>query len=129
MRRQFDLLLAAAGQDPPAAPIECNSLAAARGMLLASDRAMLLSAHQVRYEIEAGELVALPHPFGPVSRAIGLTVRHGWRPTEAQEELLDLVRGICKEQRLSAPADSASRGRAGGGRRAAKRPSAAQRSG
>ena len=126
LRRHFDQLLSAAGEGPPAAPIECNSLAAARGLLLASDRAMLLSAHQVRFEIAAGQLVALPHPFGGVSRAIGLTVRRGWRPTEAQLELLDLIRAICTEQRVSVPLHLASRGRTGRGRRATKRPAASQ---
>ena len=129
LRRHFELLLAAAERPPPAAPIECNSLAAARGLLLASDRAMLLSAHQVRYEVAAGQLVALPHPFGPVSRAIGLTVRRDWRPTEAQAELLSLIREMCKEERISAPAHFVSRGRAGRGRHGAKSRSAGQRSG
>ena len=129
LRRQFDLLLAAATREPPAASIECNSLVAARGLLVASDRVMLLSAHQVRFELAAGQLVALPHPFGPVSRAIGLTVRRGWRPTEAQQELLDLIRQMCTELRISSPPDFASPNRAGREMRAEKRRSDARRSG
>jgi LysR family transcriptional regulator of gallate degradation len=127
LRRQFDRLLAAIADDGPAAPIECNSLVAARGLLIASDRAMLLSAHQVRFELHTGQLVALPHPFGPVSRAIGLTVRRDWRPTAAQHELLSLIRESCRECAADPPPIRAARGRAGRGRRAAKRPSAAER--
>jgi DNA-binding transcriptional LysR family regulator len=73
-------------------PIECNSLVAARALLLGSDRAMLLSAHQVQYELAAGELLALPHPAGRVVRKIGMTSRRDWRPTAAQEALVAMLR-------------------------------------
>ncbi|NDY74936.1 LysR family transcriptional regulator, partial [Desulfobacter hydrogenophilus] len=97
LRRHFDELVRAAPAVRVAAPIECNSLAAARGLLLASDRVMLLSARQVRYEIAAGELVALPHPLGVPTRAIGLTMRRDWRPTAAQRELIDAIRSATVE--------------------------------
>jgi len=92
LRAHFDKLFASAGLAPPARPIECNSLAAARALLLESDRIMLLSAHQTHYELQAGMLAALPHPAGNVVRPIGLTMRHDWRPTASQQRLLDLVR-------------------------------------
>jgi LysR family transcriptional regulator of gallate degradation len=92
LRVQFERLFDGASVEPPAAPVECNSLVAARGLLLASDRMMLLSASQVHHEIETGQLVALPHPAGRVVRGIGLTVRRDWRPTLAQEELLQALR-------------------------------------
>ena len=53
---------------------------------------MLLSAHQIHYEMQAGLLVALPHPAGDVVRPIGLTMRHDWHPTAAQQRLLELLR-------------------------------------
>ncbi len=124
LRRHFDRLLAAISHETPAAAIECNSLAAARGLLLASDRVMLLSAHQVRFELEAGQLVALPHPLGPVSRAIGLTLRRRWFPTEAQQELLGLIRRMSRAYGAVRPTERAFRGHGGHGRRAAKHPSA-----
>jgi DNA-binding transcriptional LysR family regulator len=73
-------------------PIECNSLVAARSMLVASERVMLLSEHQILHERASGQLVALPHPFGAVTRSIGLTVRRDWRPTEVQAQLVDGLR-------------------------------------
>ena len=124
LRRQFEQLLSASRGTPPAVPIECNSLAAARGLLLASDRAMLLSAHQVHYELSAGQLVALPHPFGLVSRAIGLTTRRDWRPTDAQAELIGLIRRIAIEQETNARPRPRSRGRARRGTPVARRASA-----
>jgi hypothetical protein len=61
-------------------------------MLIASDRLMLLSEHQIQHEIATGQLVALPHPLGPVTRSIGLTVRRDWRPTEVQAQLVEGLR-------------------------------------
>jgi len=88
------------------APIECNSLVAARSLLIASDRVMLLSEHQIHHELETGQLVALPHPFGPVTRSIGLTVRRDWRPTEVQAQL---VEGLRRHARAASAAAHARR--------------------
>lgn len=92
LRRHFDALIARLDAPCTAAPIECNSLVAARSMLLASERVMLLSEHQIHHERETGQLVALPHPLGAVTRSIGLTVRRDWRPTEVQAQLVEGLR-------------------------------------
>ena len=96
LRRHFERLFRGAAGQPPASPIECNSLIAARVLLLRSDRAMLLSAQQAHHELAAGELIALPHPAGRVVREIGLTMRRDWRPTAAQAELLDILRTVAR---------------------------------
>jgi LysR family transcriptional regulator of gallate degradation len=119
LRRHFDRLFADAIRAPLAVPVECNSLVAARGLLLASDRMMLLSASQVHHEIQAGQLVALPHPAGRVVRGIGLTVRADWRPTPVQEELLQALRDaggalkIAPKRRAAAPSARVSAGARG----------------
>lgn len=95
LRHHYEALvekLEPAIRPPVPAPIECNSLVAARALLLASDRVMLLSAHQAHFELVAGQLTALAHPWGRVSRPIGLTVRRDWAPTETQGILLDMLR-------------------------------------
>jgi LysR family transcriptional regulator, regulator for genes of the gallate degradation pathway len=92
LRRHFDALVSRLDVQRTVEPIECNSLIAARSMLLASERVMLLSEHQIHHELATGQLVALPHPFGPVTRSIGLTVRRDWRPTEVQAQLVDGLR-------------------------------------
>jgi len=92
LRRHFDALLARLAAHCTVAPIECNSLVAARSLLLASERVMLLSEHQVQHELETGQLSALPHPLGAVTRSIGLTVRRDWRPTEVQAQLVEGLR-------------------------------------
>jgi DNA-binding transcriptional LysR family regulator len=92
LRTHFEALFSAAAVPAPAATIECNSLLAARALLLESDRLMLLSAQQIYYEQRAGLLVARPHPRGRVIRRIGLTQRRDWRPTAAQGKLLAILR-------------------------------------
>ena len=96
LRVHFDALLASTGFEMPSPPLECNSLAAARAFLLESDRIMLLSAHQIHYEMQAGLLVALPHPAGKVVRPIGLTLRRNWNPTSTQQRLLEILRRIAR---------------------------------
>lgn len=97
LHAHFDALFRAADLIPPASTIECNSLVAARSLLLESDRLMLLSVHQIHYDLQAGLLAALPHPMGQVTRAIALTVRAGWRPTAAQARLLEMVRARSRQ--------------------------------
>jgi LysR family transcriptional regulator of gallate degradation len=92
LRVHFDALRATTGLELPSPPLECNSMGAARAFLLESDRIMLLSAHQIHYEVLAGLLVALPHPSGNVVRPIGLTLRRSWHPTSTQQTLLDILR-------------------------------------
>jgi LysR family transcriptional regulator, regulator for genes of the gallate degradation pathway len=103
LRMHFHEMFETAGLPPPTRAIECNSLIATRALLLESDRIMLLSAHQIHYELEAGLLVALPHPAGDVERPIGLTMRHDWHPTDSQRTLLEIVRRCsAKAARLHA---------------------------
>ncbi len=103
LRVHFHEMFETAGLPAPTRAIECNSLIATRALLLESDRIMLLSAHQIHYELEAGLLVALPHPAGDVERPIGLTMRHDWHPTDSQRTLLEIVRRCsAKAARLHA---------------------------
>ena len=67
---------------------------------------MLLSVHQAHHEIATGQLVALPHPGGPVVRAIGLTLRRDWHPTSAQAELVDIIRRTAATWVQVSPGDS-----------------------
>jgi DNA-binding transcriptional LysR family regulator len=92
LRAHFSALFREAGVAAPERSIECNSLVAARAFLLESDSMMLLSTHQIHYELKARMLVPLPHPSGEIVRPIGLTQRRDWRPTPAQARLLEHLR-------------------------------------
>lgn len=97
LRRHFDDLFAHLRVAAPQDVIECNSLSAARVLLLNSNRMMLLSDLQIRYEQSAGMLVSIPHPQGRVVRVIGLTKRRHWRPTAAQAALLMQIRNEARK--------------------------------
>jgi len=97
LRAHFESMFTKLGVASPRRPIECNSLIAARALLMESDHLMLSSMNQVHYELQAGMLVALPHPAGKILRGIGLTVRRDWRPTQAQARLLAILRETAKQ--------------------------------
>ncbi|HBS36627.1 MAG TPA: LysR family transcriptional regulator [Parvularcula sp.] len=89
LRRSFEALFSPS--QPPQDIVECNSLSAARVILMRSDRLMLLSDVQIRFEKEAGALVSRPLAGASMLRPIGLTTRKDWRPTREQQRLVDLV--------------------------------------
>jgi DNA-binding transcriptional LysR family regulator len=123
LRDQYEALLEAVRAEPAQVAVECNSLMAARAILLASERVMLLSAQQVSLELQSGQLVALPHPVGAVVRDIGLTLRRDWRPTKAQQSLVDEIRQVAR--RLDVRPAGGARSRRKPGTRAATAPSVA----
>jgi DNA-binding transcriptional LysR family regulator len=94
-RELFRYLFARHGEPEPAALIECSSLIAIRGLLSRSDRASLISLRQVRPEIEANLLAALPMQLPFCSRPIGITTRRDWEPTQLQANYLQTLRQIA----------------------------------
>ncbi len=97
LRRHFDDLFA--GGSLPSSIIECNSVSASRVILANSERLMLLSNLQIEFERSVGLLLTRPHPDGPVTRSIGITVRRNWRPTEAQSALVRLMKETVKQMK------------------------------
>jgi DNA-binding transcriptional LysR family regulator len=96
-REHFSSFFDAMTSRPPRHIVECSSLIAVRGLLLRSDRAALLSAAQVRYEVRSGQLAMLGGPLAQTARPIGLALRADWRPTVAQGDFLDLLRSSVAE--------------------------------
>jgi DNA-binding transcriptional LysR family regulator len=72
--------------------IESSSLSLIRSLLADSDRLTMISAHQVRREVELGLLARLDFPLPGTERPIGVTTRSDWRPTATQEAFLDHLR-------------------------------------
>ena len=88
------------GRPLPAMPIECGSVMVIRGLLATTDLLSLLSPDQVRLEIASGMLTTIDATIINAERAIGLTVREGWRPTLAQARFINLLEGAARETRL-----------------------------
>lgn len=91
LRRYWQDMLHALGQDIPHVPVECGSVMMIRQLLLAGDGLTLASPDQVSVELAAGVLAAIPTP-APVCRTIGITTRAGWRPTATQAAFLAALR-------------------------------------
>ena len=80
-----------AGHEEPPAPIECGSVMTIRSLLLDSNLLTLLSPDQVALEISSGALTVIGPPLPDATRSIGLITRKGWRPTQVQQRLVDLL--------------------------------------
>lgn len=79
--------------------IECSSFITTRDLLVRSDRAALLSASQIHYEMLAGELEIAVAKVPGTERPIGVCTRTDWSPTRIQSRFLTLTREIAREDR------------------------------
>jgi len=86
--------------DAPPVPVECGSVMVIRGLLLQSDLLTLLSRDQIAVEIETSMLVRIGPDLPSRVRTIGFSTRTGWRPTQAQQRLIDLIKQASIETRL-----------------------------
>jgi len=96
-RQHFNAFFTSQDLQPPEHVIECGSLVAIRGLLLASNRAAIISARQVHHEIRSGQLAVLSDALPGTSRPIGVTYREGWKPTAVQGDYLAIVRNITQQ--------------------------------
>jgi DNA-binding transcriptional LysR family regulator len=86
--------------DPPPVPVECGSVMVIRGLIMQSDLLTILSPDQIAMEIETAMLVKISGPPPPRVRTIGISTRTGWRPTRAQQRLVDLLHRAAVETRV-----------------------------
>ncbi|MEH3108183.1 MAG: LysR family transcriptional regulator [Sphingomonas fennica] len=97
LRHNWEALFTACGATPPPVVVECGSVVAISGMLLAGDWLTLLSPEQVRRSLNAGSLVPIGPPVSAARRAIGITVRTDWLPSAAQARFLAILAGVACE--------------------------------
>lgn len=88
-----------AGKLPPV-PVECGSVMVIRGLVMQSDLLTLLSPDQIAVELDTQMLVRIDVDLPGCIRTIGLTTRRGWRPTQTQQRLVDLIHQASMETRL-----------------------------
>lgn len=77
---------------PPMPTVETADLAVIRGLLLGTDMLAALSAQQLYYECESGQLTVLDIELHNTQRDIGLTVRAEGAPSPAARALIDAIR-------------------------------------
>ncbi len=88
----FDEALAAVGLPPPADALRVNSPLLMLALLAESDRLALMPPRQVRRELDAGLLVALPLELPHRPRSLGLLLRADYLPPPGALGLLEALR-------------------------------------
>jgi LysR family transcriptional regulator, regulator for genes of the gallate degradation pathway len=97
-RAIFDCFAAEAGiESARTGLIETGSLVSIRGILMETDRLTVLSPRQIVHEREAGLLDIVPIELPRTDRPIGVTTRHGWKPTTLQREFLAALRAAVAD--------------------------------
>jgi LysR family transcriptional regulator of gallate degradation len=51
----------------------------------------MISKHQIQHELDMNILKLIPYKLDHPSRAIGVTVRRGWKPTATQIVFLNML--------------------------------------
>jgi LysR family transcriptional regulator, regulator for genes of the gallate degradation pathway len=90
-RTLFNQLFSSSHVGPPQSIVESGSMILMRELLRQSDHIGCISRLQIRTETEHGLLGILPFQMPGTDRQIGLTMRHGWKPTLAQKNFLDYL--------------------------------------
>ena len=91
-RGMFEALFRRARLKPPMPTVETADLAVIRGVLMQTDMLAALSAQQLFYECESGQLAVLDIEMQNTQRDIGLIVRAGGTPSPAARALIDAIR-------------------------------------
>ena len=93
----FEQALAAAGLPMPPSPLRVNSALMMQALLGQSDRLAMMATRQIRREIDAGLLVALPVSVQHEPRRIGVMQRTDLLPTPALRSLLDALAEVAEK--------------------------------
>jgi LysR family transcriptional regulator of gallate degradation len=94
LRASLDAFFESHGERPPVPSVETGDLALVRGMLIDGGMLTVLSTHQLRYEVQAGDIRVLPVSLEGLQRHIGITTRSGARLPAGALELLDEIRRV-----------------------------------
>jgi LysR family transcriptional regulator of gallate degradation len=92
LRQSLADFFTAHGQPVPVPAVETGDLALVRGLLLQGPMLTVLSTHQMRYEVDAGQLCMLRLPMAGLQRHIGVTTRAGAHLSTAATALLTEIR-------------------------------------
>lgn len=96
-RQQFDAYFEQRNIAPPQSVIEAGSMLLLREMINAGDFIGCISGLPAEVEIANGLMARVDVAGDWPGRAIGITSRAGWIPTQAQSDLLQLLRQNAKD--------------------------------
>jgi len=102
-RELLSAFFAHLGISSPVPVVETGDLAILRGILLNSDMLAAVSAHQLQYEIDSGELIPVPLVLNYTTRPIGLTYRAAALQSPAAHALMGMIREVVAEIGRLAP--------------------------
>lgn len=105
-RTILDALFERTRLKPPVPAVETADLAVIRGLLLRTDMVAVLSAQQLHYECETGQLVILDIEIPHTQRDIGLIMRSTGNPSPAARMLIDAIRDVVAEATAVPPAQA-----------------------
>ncbi len=91
-RAIFESTFSEAGVEMPNRLVESSSQILIRALLLGSDRLTMISEHQIQNDLDTGVLKIVSYALANASRPIGITLRHGWKPTSTQLFFIEMVR-------------------------------------
>jgi LysR family transcriptional regulator of gallate degradation len=95
LRQSLADFFKAHGEPAPVPAVETGDLALVRGLLLQGPMLTVLSTHQMRYEVNAGQLCMLRLPMQGLQRNIGVITRSGAHLSAAALALLEEVRAAA----------------------------------
>ena len=75
-----------------------SSLVMLRGLLAEGPYVSIISRHQIAVEEKSGHIAVLDITLEGDRRAIGLTTRAGWRPTESQAQFIQFLREAARRE-------------------------------
>jgi len=85
------------GHDAPAPVVETGDQVILRGLLMQSDMITAISAHQLQFEIDTGNLVTLNFPLHNTMRDIGVTRRVGASLSPGANSLITEIKALVKD--------------------------------
>jgi LysR family transcriptional regulator of gallate degradation len=94
LRASLEQFFQRQGVPVPQPAVETGDLALLRGLLVSSDMLTVLSAHQLHYEIETGQLTVLPYEMRGMERKIGVMTRKGAHLSPGASTLLAELKRI-----------------------------------
>lgn len=100
-RQMLERLFASKGLETPKAAVETADLAIIRGVLMRTDMLAALSSHQLKHELDSGELVELAVRLPHTERQLGFTLRADAEPAPAARRLLQILRDVVSEMKYS----------------------------